>query len=105
LNRRTFEKLPSGAYLINVARGAHLIEEDLLTALDSGYLSGACLDVFQTEPLPEDHRFWSHPDILITPHISSITDPVAVMPQILDNYHRMKAGKPLMYQVDVGKGY
>ncbi|MBW2412778.1 MAG: glyoxylate/hydroxypyruvate reductase A [Deltaproteobacteria bacterium] len=105
LNSSTFEKLPAGAYIINVARGAHLIEDDLLAALDSGHLSGACLDVFQTEPLPEDHPFWSHPKILITPHISSITDPISVMPQILENYRRMKSGKPLTHVVDIDRGY
>ena len=105
LNRDTFAKLPAGAYVINVARGKHLIEEDLLEALDSGHLSGACLDVFQVEPLPENHPFWNQPNIIITPHISSLTDPQAVMPQILENYHRMKSGKPLMHVVDVTKGY
>ena len=105
LNRGLFQKLPAGAYLINVARGAHLIEEDLVTALDAGHLSGACLDVFQTEPLPPDHPFWSHPNIMITPHISSITDPLAVMPQILDNYRSMKTGKPLKHVIDVDRGY
>lgn len=105
LNRHTFEKLPAGAYIINVARGAHLIEEDLIDALNCGHLSGACLDVFQVEPLPEDHPFWSHPNIMITPHISSLTDPKAVMPQILENYRRMKSGKPLMHKVDIIRGY
>jgi glyoxylate/hydroxypyruvate reductase A len=105
LNAGIFEKLPAGAYLINVARGAHLVEKDLLAALDAGHLSGACLDVFQTEPLPEDHPFWNHPKIFITPHISSITDPMAVMPQILENYRRMKSGKPLRHVVDINRGY
>ena len=105
LNRRTFEKLPAGAYLINVARGAHLIEEDLLTALESGHLAGACLDVFQTEPLPAEHPFWDHPNIMITPHISSITDPLAVMPQILENYERMKRGKSFRHVVNRDRGY
>ena len=105
LNRNTFGKLPAGAYVINVARGQHLIEEDLLAALDSGHLSGACLDVFQVEPLPEAHPFWNHANIIITPHISSITDPKAVMPQILENYHRMESGQPLVHVVDKDKGY
>ena len=105
LNSSTFEKLPAGAYIINVARGAHLIEDELLAALDSGHLTGACLDVFQTEPLPEDHPFWSHPKILITPHISSITDPLSVMPQILENYRRMKTGKSLKHVIDIDRGY
>jgi glyoxylate/hydroxypyruvate reductase A len=105
LNRNTFEKLPGGAYVINVARGKHLIEADLLEALDTDHLSGACLDVFQIEPLPENHPFWSRPNITITPHISSITDPEAVMPQIIENYHRMKSGRTLLHLVDVNKGY
>ena len=105
LNRNTFEKLPAGAYVINVARGQHLIEEDLLASLDSGHLGGACLDVFQVEPLPEAHPFWNHPNIIITPHISSITDPKAVMPQILENYHRVESGQPLVHVVDKEKGY
>lgn len=105
LNGSTFEKLPDGAYVINVARGAHLVEEDLLAALNTGHLAGACLDVFQTEPLPEDHPLWTHPKVLITPHISSITDPLAVMPQILNNYQSMKTGKPLKHAVDRDRGY
>lgn len=105
LNRHVFDKLPKGAYLINVARGRHLKEADLLDVLESGQLSGACLDVFRVEPLPEDHPFWNHPDIIITPHISSLTDPKAVMPQIYENYHRMKSGEPLLHVVDVKQGY
>jgi len=105
LNHKTFNKLPAGAYLINIARGQHLIEKDLLAALDSGQLAGACLDVFEVEPLPEDHPFWSHPNIIVTPHISSITYPKAVAPQIIDNYHRMKSGKALLHIADVGRGY
>jgi glyoxylate/hydroxypyruvate reductase A len=105
LNSGTFKKLPAGAYVINVARGKHLIEEDLLKALDSGHISGACLDVFQVEPLPENHPFWSRPNITITPHISSLTDPKAVMPQIIENYHRIKSGKPLINVIDVTRGY
>jgi glyoxylate/hydroxypyruvate reductase A len=105
LNRHLFEKLPEGAYLINVARGRHLEEADLLDALESGRLSGACLDVFKVEPLPEDHPFWDNPNIIITPHISSLTDPQAVMPQIFENYQRMKSGKSLLHVVDVERGY
>ena len=105
LNRNTFKILPPGAYIINVARGEHLVEKDLLDALESGHLSGACLDVFNVEPLPEDHPFWNHPNIMITPHISSLTDPKAVIPQILENYYRMKSGNPLLHVVDVERGY
>ena len=70
-----FAGLPRGAWVINVARGAMLVEEDLIAALDSGHLAGAVLDVFQTEPLPPDSPIWRHPKITATPHIAGITDP------------------------------
>ncbi|MEJ2100076.1 MAG: glyoxylate/hydroxypyruvate reductase A [Desulfobacterales bacterium] len=105
LNRRTFDRLPKDAYVINVARGQHLVENDLIEALDSGLLSGACLDVFDVEPLPADHPFWSHPKIKVTPHISSITFPKAVAPQIIENYRRAKTGRPPLNVVDLKRGY
>jgi glyoxylate/hydroxypyruvate reductase A len=105
LNQKTFDKLPAGAYVINVARGQHLIEKDLLAALDSEQLAGACLDVFAVEPLPEDHPFWRHPKIIVTPHISSLTNPKAVAPQIIENYQRTKTGRPLLNVVDMQRGY
>ena len=105
LNRKTFEQLPKGAYVINAARGQHLVESDLIQALNSGRLAGACLDVFEVEPLPADHPFWSHPKIRVTPHISSITFPKAVAPQIIENYRRAKTGKPLLHVVDLKRGY
>ena len=105
LNRRTFEHLPPGAYVINVARGQHLNEKDLMAALDSGQLSGACLDVFEVEPLPPDHPFWRHPQIKVTPHISSLTFSKAVAPQIIENYRRSQTGKPLLNAVDLERGY
>lgn len=105
LNQRIFGKLPAGAYLINVARGQHLVENDLIAALDSGQLAGACLDVFEVEPLPQDHPFWRHPKIIVTPHISSITFPRAVAPQIIENYLRIKSGKRPVNRVDMDRGY
>jgi glyoxylate/hydroxypyruvate reductase A len=105
LNRRTFSALPAGAYLINAARGEHLVEEDLLAALDSGHLSGACLDVFRQEPLPESHPFWRHPLVTVTPHVASLTFPGAVAPQIVANYHRVRAGQPPLHAVDLSRGY
>jgi glyoxylate/hydroxypyruvate reductase A len=105
LNQKTFAKLPAGAYLINIARGQHLNEKDLIAALDSGQLTGACLDVFEVEPLPQDHPFWRHPQIKVTPHISSLTFPKAVAPQIVENYQRTKTGNPLLHVVDVERGY
>jgi glyoxylate/hydroxypyruvate reductase A len=105
LNLDVFQNLKDEAYLINVARGEHLNEEDLITAVDQGLLKGASLDVFLTEPLPEAHAFWSHPQIQITPHIASMTDPESVAKQLLGNYERMKKGESLINEVDVSKEY
>jgi len=105
LNRRTFALLPAGAYIINAARGEHLVEEDLLSALDSGHLSGACLDVFREEPLPASHPFWNHPRITMTPHIASLTVPKAVAPQLVENYRRVRSGLAPLHVIDVEKGY
>lgn len=105
LNKELFELLPQGAYVINVARGEHLVEYDLLEMIDKGHLSGASLDVFRKEPLPEEHPFWKHKSIRITPHIASVTDPKTVVPQIIENYNRMKDGEPLKNVVKRDKGY
>ena len=105
LNAETFAKLPRGAFVVNLARGDHLIEPDLLAALDSGHIAAAALDVFETEPLPDDHPFWAHPNIRITPHIASISDPRIVADQVAENVRRLRAGKPLLYKVDPAAGY
>ena len=105
LNKGLFQKLPEGAFVINVARGEHLNEKDLLEMIDSGHLSGASLDVFRKEPLPEDHPFWSHPKIHITPHIASVTNPRSVVPQIIENYERMTEEEELLNVVERQKGY
>ncbi len=105
LNYDFFRKCSKGTYLINVARGAHLVEEDLIRALDEELLAGATLDVFRQEPLPEDHPFWEHPKVVITPHIASVTNPDAAIPQVADNYVRMLQGKPLLNQIDRTAGY
>jgi glyoxylate/hydroxypyruvate reductase A len=105
LNKSLFQKLPKDAYLINVARGRHLVEQELLEMIDKGHLSGASLDVFREEPLPEAHPFWKHPKIKITPHNASITSPQSVVPQIVDNYRRMMTGRPLLNLVSREKGY
>ena len=97
--------LPKGAFLINVARGGHLAEDELIPLLDSGRLSGACLDVFEKEPLPKDHPFWDHPLVQITPHVASVSDPRAVVPQLASNFLRLQEGQPLLNQVDLSKGY
>lgn len=105
LNRDTFSRLPRGAFLVNTARGRHLVEEHLVEALDEGQLSGALLDVFRHEPLPSDHPFWSHPKIQITPHVSSLTEPWEVASQILENYKRVLQGLEPLNEVDPERGY
>ena len=100
-----FRDLVKPVYLINAARGAHLVEDDLLQALEDGRLSGALLDVFCSEPLPKDHPFWVHPKIIITPHVASWTDPAIAAEQLVDNYHRMCSGKRLLNEIDRNKGY
>ena len=105
LNTKLFNKLPKNAYLINVARGGHLIDEDLTEALASEKLSGAALDVFHTEPLPEDHPFWENEKILITPHTASKSDPASIADQIVDNYNRLKNGEELKNTVSRDKNY
>ncbi|MBS0349727.1 MAG: glyoxylate/hydroxypyruvate reductase A [Proteobacteria bacterium] len=105
LNADLFSQLPQGAYLINLARGGHLVETDLLNALDSGKLSGVYLDVFNQEPLPSNHPFWTHPKIKITPHVAAVTNLSSALPQILDNYHRMLQGQNLLNLVNLQKGY
>jgi glyoxylate/hydroxypyruvate reductase len=85
LNAKLFEKLPAGAKVINVGRGQHLVEQDLLAALESGQISSAVLDVFTTEPLPKDHVFWTHEKITVTPHVASLIDPISGGKIIADN--------------------
>lgn len=105
LNKELFEKLPKGAHVINVARGEHLVEQDLLEMIDSEQLCGASLDVFRKEPLPLEHPFWNHSKIKITPHIASVTNPKKVVPQMADNYERMSQEQDLLNVVERKKGY
>ena len=105
LNYQTLSILKRGAYVINVGRGRTLVDEDLIFLLDNGYLSGACLDVFRTEPLPADHQFRNHKKILITPHNSCTTQASSAAPQILENYRRAISGKNLLNLVDMKHGY
>ncbi len=105
LNAELFSKLPKGAYLINAARGGHLVEGDLIPALESGRLAHATLDVFRTEPLPADHLFWDHPQITVTPHNAAITDPRSVAKQIVGDIARDRKGELLPNTVDTSLGY
>ena len=105
LNKNTLEKLQKNAFLINVGRGEHLIERDLIELLDSSILSGALLDVFKQEPLPENHPFWQHSKIQITPHIASLTNIESAIDQIVENYQRFTHHKELINIVSLKKGY
>ncbi|WP_266157920.1 2-hydroxyacid dehydrogenase [Dyella silvatica] len=105
LNAHTFAKLAPGAYLINVARGAHLVENDLLNALANGQLSAATLDVFQQEPLPVQHPFWSHPGIAITPHCSADTLRNESVQQIVRKIRALMRGEIISGIVDIERGY
>lgn len=105
LNRELFAQLSTGAYLINIARGAHLVEADLLAALEQGQLAAATLDVFAREPLPQDHPFWRHPRVTITPHIAAITLPQQAMDQIAANIRALEAGHAPAGVVDKQRGY
>ncbi len=104
LNRETLAQLPRGAYLINAARGGHLVDADLIDALASGQLAHTTLDVFRQEPLPAGHPFWDHRQITMTPHNASITDPRSVVRQVAENIRRFDAGEPPIYPVDRGAG-
>jgi len=105
LNRATLGELPKGACLVNAARGAHLVDEDLLDLLDTGQIAEATLDVFHTEPLPPDHPFWDHPRILVTPHAASVTPPETAAQVIAENVRRLNRGETPGPIVDFGKGY
>lgn len=105
LDARSFAHMRRGAHLINAARGAHVVDDDLLAALDTGHLAGAALDVFREEPLPPDHPFWRHPRITLTPHIASLTSLDSVAKELTANLRRFVAGKPLKHLVDRDRGY
>jgi glyoxylate/hydroxypyruvate reductase A len=105
LQASLFAALPQGAFLINVARGKHLVEKDLIQALESGQIAGACLDVFQQEPLSTASPLWSHPRVIVTPHVSAVTMPGDVIEQVVDSIHRLESGTPLKNIVQPDRGY
>ena len=105
LDARAFAALPEGAFVINCARGGHVVDADLLAALDSGHLAGATLDVFHEEPLPAEHPFWSHPKVNITPHVASVTMPWSAVDSIARNIARLEAGEDPVGVVDPAAGY
>ena len=105
LNKELLSQLPKNAYVINVARGGHLVDKDLIELLDADHLSGACLDVYHTEPLPKTHPFWNHRKVHMTPHYASVSDTNSVIPQIVENYKRLNSGEKLQNLVDSDRGY
>jgi len=105
LNAAAFAELPRGAVVVNCARGGHLIDADLLSALDSGQLSAAVLDVFHSEPLPQEHPFWAHPKIHMTPHMASLTTPQSAVLFLAENIRRIERGVPALSRIDLGRGY
>ena len=105
LNTRTLSLLQPGSYVINVARGKHLVEQDLLDLIDQGHLVGAMLDVFRTEPLPAEHAFWQHPKITLTPHTSARTLRDQSLAQIVGKIQALQRGDPINGIVDHHRGY
>ena len=100
LDRAALSLLPRGAYVVNVSRGALLVDEDLLALIESGHIEGAMLDVFHDEPLPTSHAFWHHPRITVTPHISAVTQIEDSVTQIAAKIRRLEAGEPISGVVD-----
>ena len=105
LDRSRLSMLPQGAYLVNVGRGAHVAEPDLLTLIRSGHIAGATLDVFRNEPLPAPHPFWDEPRITLTPHIAALTLPGPSAEQIASKIKAMERGEPVSDIVDRTRGY
>jgi glyoxylate/hydroxypyruvate reductase len=105
LDARFFTALPKGASLVNLARGAHVVDADLLAALDRGDLHRAVLDVFHTEPLPPEHLFWRHPRVTVLPHVAALTDERSAAQVAAANLNALAQGAPIANLVDRARGY
>lgn len=105
LDEDFFKNLPSGSHFINASRGAVVDEKSLLAALESGHIAGATLDAFCVEPLPEDHPFWAMENVLITPHLASITVPETAALDVVENIRRINRGEMPKHQINFAKGY
>jgi glyoxylate/hydroxypyruvate reductase A len=105
LNAARLAMLPRGAVILNPGRGPLIDDEALLAALDAGQIGHATLDVFRVEPLPAGHRYWSHPNVTVTPHIAADTRVLGAARVLAENIRRGEAGEPLLYLVDRARGY
>lgn len=105
LGRAAFGLLARGAFVVNAGRGRHVVDGDLLDALEAGVLGGAALDVFREEPLPAGHPFWSHPAILVSPHVAAPTQPRTAVAAMVETIRRHEQGEPLLHVVDRRRGY
>lgn len=105
LNRETLSQLPQGAYVVNVARGPHVVEDDLLALVQNGHIAGATLDVFEQEPLPAAHPFWSEPNITITPHVAAVTLRAVSVAQISEKIGSLEQGGNIDGVVNRERGY
>jgi len=105
LDARFFAALPAKASLVNLGRGAHVVDADLLAALDSGHLRHAVLDVFHTEPLPASHAYWRHPRVTVLPHAAALTDMRSAAAVAVANLRALRDGQPLAHRVDRRRGF
>ncbi|EMP1242586.1 TPA: glyoxylate/hydroxypyruvate reductase GhrA [Klebsiella pneumoniae] len=105
INQTLLAQLPDESYVLNLARGVHVVEEDLLAALNSGKLKGAMLDVFSREPLPQESPLWAHPRVAMTPHVAAVTRPMEAITYITETISRLERGEPVSGQVDRQRGY
>ena len=105
IDARLLAALPRGAGVVNLARGAHVVDADLLAALDSGHIGHAVLDVFHTEPLPAAHPYWQHPQVTVLPHAAAATDERSAAAVVAANLRALAAGGAIAHLVDRGRGY
>jgi glyoxylate/hydroxypyruvate reductase A len=105
VNAAFLAQLPPGAAFVNFGRGAHVVDADLLAALDGGALREAVLDVYATEPLPPAHRFWQHPRVTMLPHAAALTDPRSASAVVAANLRAWRDGRPVQHVVDRTRGY
>ncbi|CAM7092053.1 glyoxylate/hydroxypyruvate reductase GhrA [Klebsiella quasipneumoniae] len=105
INQTLLAQLPDESYLLNLARGVHVVEEDLLAALNNGKLKGAMLDVFSREPLPQESPLWAHPRVAMTPHVAAVTRPMEAIAYIAGTISRLERGESVSGQVNRQRGY